>query len=59
MVATSLVASPAVAPLLIAVDFDGTITTREMLPDFFRRSIPRRRLVLGQVLLALSNGEQV
>jgi 2-hydroxy-3-keto-5-methylthiopentenyl-1-phosphate phosphatase len=31
MVATSLVASPAVAPLLIAVDFDGTITMRDTL----------------------------
>ena len=31
MVATSLVASPAVAPLLLAVDFDGTITMRDTL----------------------------
>jgi len=31
MVATSLVASPAVAPLLLAVDFDGTITLRDTL----------------------------
>jgi 2-hydroxy-3-keto-5-methylthiopentenyl-1-phosphate phosphatase len=31
MVATSLVPSPAVAPLLLAVDFDGTITMRDTL----------------------------
>lgn len=31
MVATSLVPSPAVAPLLLAVDFDGTITLRDTL----------------------------
>ncbi len=37
---------------LALFDFDGTITTREMLPDFFRRAIPRRRLLIGQVLLA-------
>lgn len=37
---------------LALFDFDGTLTTREMLPDFFRRAIPRRRLWLGQVLLA-------
>jgi phosphatidylglycerophosphatase C len=37
---------------LALFDFDGTLTTREMLPDFFRRAIPRRRLCLGQVLLA-------
>jgi phosphatidylglycerophosphatase C len=37
---------------LALFDFDGTLTTREMLPDFFRRAIPRQRLWLGQVLLA-------
>ena len=37
---------------LALFDFDGTLTTREMLPDFFRRTIPRRRLLIGQVLLA-------
>lgn len=37
---------------LALFDFDGTITTREMLPDFFRRAIPLRRLMIGQVLLA-------
>lgn len=31
MLATSLVASPPVAPLLLAVDFDGTITMRDTL----------------------------
>lgn len=31
MLATSLIASPAVAPLLLAVDFDGTITMRDTL----------------------------
>lgn len=37
---------------LALFDFDGTITTREMLPDFFRLAIPRRRLLVGQVLLS-------
>lgn len=37
---------------LALFDFDGTITTREMLPDFFRKAIPRRRLIVGQILLA-------
>ena len=37
---------------LALFDFDGTITTREMLPDFFRLAIPRRRRLAGQVLLA-------
>lgn len=37
---------------LALFDFDGTITTREMLPDFFRRAIPRHRLLIGQILLA-------
>jgi phosphatidylglycerophosphatase C len=37
---------------LALFDFDGTLTTREMLPDFFRRAIPRQRLWLGQALLA-------
>lgn len=37
---------------LALFDFDGTITTREMLPDFFRAVIPRRRRLLGQLLLA-------
>ena len=37
---------------LALFDFDGTITTREMLPDFFRLAIPRRRQRIGQILLA-------
>lgn len=37
---------------LALFDFDGTITTRETMPDFVRRSISRRRLLLGQLLLA-------
>ena len=37
---------------LALFDFDGTITTREMLPDFIRRAIPPRRLAVGKVLLA-------
>lgn len=39
-------------PSLALFDFDGTLTTREMLPDFFRRAIPRRRLWIGRWLLA-------
>lgn len=37
---------------LALFDFDGTITTREMLPDFIRQAIPPRRLAVGKVLLA-------
>ena len=37
---------------LALFDFDGTITTRGMFPDFVRLAVPRRRLVLGKVLLA-------
>lgn len=37
---------------LALFDFDGTITTREMLPDFFRVAIPRYRVLVGTVLLA-------
>jgi HAD superfamily hydrolase (TIGR01490 family) len=37
---------------LALLDFDGTITTREMLPDFFRLAIPLRRQRIGQILLA-------
>ena len=37
---------------LVLFDFDGTITTRDLLPEFFRLAIPRRRLLVGQVLLA-------
>ncbi|MGE4069550.1 MAG: HAD family hydrolase [Lysobacterales bacterium] len=39
-------------PALALFDFDGTITTREMLPDFFRLAIPKRRVQFGGVLLA-------
>lgn len=37
---------------LALFDFDGTITTHETMPAFVRRSISRRRLWLGQCLLA-------
>jgi phosphatidylglycerophosphatase C len=43
---------PEPRPDLALFDFDGTLTTREMLPDFFRRAIPRPRLWIGTVLLA-------
>ena len=38
--------------ILALFDFDGTITTRETMPDFVRRSVSKPRLVLGQLLLA-------
>jgi HAD superfamily hydrolase (TIGR01490 family) len=37
---------------LALFDFDGTITTREMLPDFIRQATSPRRLAVGMVLLA-------
>ena len=37
---------------LALFDFDGTITTREMFPDFMRFSVAPRRLAVGKVLLA-------
>ena len=37
---------------LALLDFDGTITTHETMPDFVRRSVSRRRLFLGQFVLA-------
>ena len=37
---------------LALFDFDGTITTKEMLPDFLRLAIPSRRLLIGKILLA-------
>jgi len=37
---------------LALFDFDGTITTREMFPDFMRFSVAPRRLAAGKVLLA-------
>jgi len=37
---------------LALFDFDGTITTREMFPDFMRFAVAPRRLAVGQVVLA-------
>ena len=37
---------------LALFDFDGTITTHETMPEFLRRSISRRRLLAGWLLLA-------
>lgn len=37
---------------LALFDFDGTITTREMLPDFYRFAIRPRRWAVGKILLA-------
>ncbi|MBW3550363.1 MAG: HAD-IB family hydrolase [Proteobacteria bacterium] len=37
---------------LALFDFDGTITTREMLPAFMHCAVEPRRLVTGKVLLA-------
>jgi phosphatidylglycerophosphatase C len=37
---------------LALFDFDGTITTRELFPDFVRSAVPRERLRRGQWLLA-------
>ena len=37
---------------LALFDFDGTITTRELMPDFVRMATTRRRRVLGRVVLA-------
>ena len=37
---------------LALFDFDGTITTREMFPDFMRFAVTPRRLACGRVLLA-------
>ena len=36
---------------LALFDFDGTITTRELMPDFMRFAVPKHRLVLGYLLL--------
>ena len=38
--------------ILALFDFDGTITTREMMPDFVRMAVPRARLRLWGALLA-------
>lgn len=40
-------------PVLALFDFDGTITTRETLPDFLRFATPPRRLHLGKLLFVL------
>jgi HAD superfamily hydrolase (TIGR01490 family) len=37
---------------LALFDFDGTITTHETMPDFVRQSVGRRRLLLGNLVLA-------
>ena len=37
---------------LALFDFDGTITTREMLPDFLHYSVPKSRLLIGKIVLA-------
>lgn len=37
--------------VLALFDFDGTITTREMLPDFVRYAVPTWRLRIGGALL--------
>lgn len=39
--------------MLALFDFDGTITTRETLPDFLRFATPPRRLHLGKLLFVL------
>lgn len=38
--------------ILALFDFDGTITTRETMPDFVRAAVPRARLRLWGTLLA-------
>jgi phosphatidylglycerophosphatase C len=37
---------------LALFDFDGTITTREMFPDFMRFAVSKRRLLVGSALFA-------
>ncbi|HEX5756108.1 MAG TPA: HAD family hydrolase, partial [Arenimonas sp.] len=37
---------------LALFDFDGTISTREMFPDFVHYVVPPLRLSLGKLLLA-------
>lgn len=39
-------------PVLALFDFDGTITTRETLPDFLQLATPPRRLFWGKLLFA-------
>ncbi|WP_233580260.1 HAD-IB family hydrolase [Luteimonas sp. 100069] len=40
-------------PVLALFDFDGTITTRETLPDFLRLATPARRRAWGALLFAV------
>lgn len=44
--------APVTTMSLALFDFDGTITTRETMPEFVRRSVGRRRLLVGWLLLA-------
>ena len=37
---------------LALFDFDGTITTREMFPDFMRAAVSKRRLLAGSLVFA-------
>ncbi|QGW63503.1 HAD-IB family hydrolase [Lysobacter soli] len=37
---------------LALFDFDGTITTRELMPEFVRMATTKRRLMVGRVVLA-------
>jgi len=37
---------------LALFDFDGTITTRELMPDFVRMATTKRRLMVGRVVMA-------
>lgn len=38
-------------PVVALFDFDGTLTVRELMPDFMRFAVPRHRLVFGYALL--------
>lgn len=49
----SVVDTPGLRPILALFDFDGTITTRETLPDFLRFATPPRRLRFGTALFVL------
>ncbi|MBK6434794.1 MAG: HAD-IB family phosphatase [Rhodanobacteraceae bacterium] len=43
--------APGRGHVLALFDFDGTITTREMLPDFVHYAVPKWRLRLGKLIL--------
>lgn len=45
--------APDPRPVLALFDFDGTITTRETLPDFLRFAAPPRRRFWGKALFVL------